>query len=172
VTSESSPVSRDDRPVIAVNDRGLILGVAADGTWIVWNEDDTVRPAHTVWLAYDHLMWLMPLLQKPQDVVIEAISGADAGGRVLSEVLRYALGCWSDYWAGIALEWLEAGYPSTELRRPPGAEGLLTAIPTRASPCPPLVSHRNQLLAALRRLSDQLDHPAGTRLADLDDLTA
>jgi hypothetical protein len=116
VTSEPHSDDRDDRPVIAINDRGLTLGVDAEGTWIIWNEDDTVWPLHTVWLAYDHLLWLLPLLQKPQDVVIEAISGADADDKLLPAVLGYALGCWSDYWAGLALEWLEAGYPSTELR--------------------------------------------------------
>jgi hypothetical protein len=30
-------------------------------------------------------------------------------------VLRFALESWSDYWAGLALGWLEAGYPSTGL---------------------------------------------------------
>ena len=115
VTSQPNQADRDDRSVIAVNDRGLMLGVDAEGTWIIWNEDDTVWPLHTVWLAYDHLLWLMPLLLKPQDVVIEAISGAEANSGLLPAVLRFALGSWSDYWAGLALEWLEAGYPSTGL---------------------------------------------------------
>jgi hypothetical protein len=115
VTSEPSPADRDDRPVIAINDRGLMLGVDAGGTWIIWNEDDTVWPMHTVWLAHDHLIWLLPLLQKPQDVVIEAISGAHADSSLLPAVLRHALGCWSAYWVGLALDWLEAGYPSTGL---------------------------------------------------------
>ncbi|GAA4261808.1 hypothetical protein [Dactylosporangium darangshiense] len=115
MTSDLNPDNRDERPVIAINDRGLILGVDAHGSWIIWTEDETVWPAHTVWLAYDHLLWLMPLLQKPQDVVTEAIAGADADNGVLPAVLRYALGCWSGYWAGLALAWLEAGYPSTEL---------------------------------------------------------
>ncbi|MFD0575008.1 hypothetical protein [Dactylosporangium darangshiense] len=115
MTSEPNPVNRDDRPVIAVNDRGLMLGLDAEGTWIMWNEDDTVWPLHTVWLAHDHLMWLMPLLQKPPEDVMDAICGAEADSGLLPAVLRCALGCWSYHWAGLALEWLEAGYPSTGL---------------------------------------------------------
>ena len=115
MTSAPDPDNRGDRAIIAVNDRGLVLGVDANGTWIIWNEDDTVRPVHTVWLAYDHLTWLMPLLLKPHEVVTEAIAGADADGGVLPAVVRHALGSWSNYWAGLALGWLEAGYPSTGL---------------------------------------------------------
>ncbi|PRY30268.1 hypothetical protein [Pseudosporangium ferrugineum] len=115
MTPEPDRIGRDDRPVIAINQRGLILGLDAEGTWIIWNEDDTVWPLHTVWLAHDHLTWLMPLLQQPQDAVIRATSQAEAGSELLSAVLSHALGCWSDYWAGLALEWLEAGYPTTEL---------------------------------------------------------
>lgn len=54
---------------------------------------------------------LLPLLQQRQDVVAEVISRADADGGPLPALLRYALVCWSAYWAGLALEWLEAGYP-------------------------------------------------------------
>ncbi len=95
--------------VIAVHDHGLTLGVDSDGTWILWND------SNTVWLAQDHLMWLMPLLQKSPDVVTDAISSAGAGDSPLPTVLRFALECWTDYWAGLALGWLEAGYPSTGL---------------------------------------------------------
>jgi hypothetical protein len=115
VTSEPNPGNRNDRPVIAVNDRGLTLGVDADGAWVIWNEDDTPRPGDTVWLAHDRLMWLLPLLQKPQQVVIEAVTAVKAESALLPAVLRFALESWSDYWAGLALGWLEAGYPSTGL---------------------------------------------------------
>jgi hypothetical protein len=116
VTYEPHADGRDDRPVIAVNDRGLTLGRDAEGTWIIWNEDDTVWPRHTVWLAYDRLLWLLPLLQQPpQQDVVDTLSAVEGGGELLAAVLRYALGCWSDYWAGLALGWLETGYPATGL---------------------------------------------------------
>ena len=115
MTFQPNAGNRNDRPVITVNDRGLTLGVDADGAWVIWNEDDTARPAHTVWLAHDRLMWLLPLLQKPQQVVIEAVIAAKADGELLPSVLRFALESWSEYWAGLALGWLEAGYPSTRL---------------------------------------------------------
>jgi hypothetical protein len=113
VTSQPNRRNGQDCPVIAVNDRGLTLGVDADGAWIIWDEDDTARLTHTAWRAHDRLMWLMPLLQKPQQVVIEAMSCANAASELLPSVLRVALESWSDYWAGLALRWLEAGYPST-----------------------------------------------------------
>ncbi|WP_426511997.1 hypothetical protein ACPPVO_16035 [Dactylosporangium sp. McL0621] len=119
MTHEPYAGGRDDRPVIAVNDRGLTLGQDAGGTWIIWNEDDTVWPRHTVWRAYDRLLWLLPLLQQPQKAVVDAVSAVKGGGELLTAVLRYALGCWSDYWAGLALGWLETGYP---------AAGLLDAL--------------------------------------------
>jgi hypothetical protein len=115
VTSQPNPGNRHTRPVIAFNDRGLTLGVDADGAWVIWTEDDTGRPGHTVWLAHDRLMWLLPLLQKPQEVVIKAVTAADADSELLPSVLRFVLESWSDYWAGLALGWLEAGYPSTGL---------------------------------------------------------
>ncbi|MFG2045011.1 hypothetical protein [Dactylosporangium sp. NPDC048998] len=142
VTSEPNPVDRDDRPVIAVNDRGLMLGLDAEGTWIIWNEDDTVWPLHTVWLAYDHLMWLMPLLQKPPEVVMDAICGAEAGSGLMPAVLRYALGCWSYHWAGLALARSRIPIDRTP-RRAPSAEGLHPTTQTRATPGPSLVAYGN-----------------------------
>jgi hypothetical protein len=112
VTSQPNQDRTGDRAVIAINDRGLTLGVDGGGTWIIWRQDDA---AWGVWPAYDHLLWLLPLLTKPQDAVSDAISGAGADSGMLPAVLRFALGSWSDFWAGLALGWLEAGYPPTEL---------------------------------------------------------
>lgn len=111
-------------------------------------------------------MWLMPLLQKSPDVVTDAISSAGAGDSPLPAVLQFALECWSDYWAGLALGWLEAGYPST---------GLLNALealkdsrqqpnPCGAGPSACGARHRPHTRMTGRSSSRSCDGSTGTDL--------
>src|SRR5262249_39758795 len=93
------------RPVIAVNDRGLILGRDSGGAWVVWNRDNAAG------LARDHLLWLLPLLERPHDVITPALASAGDDEPLLPALLRFALASDSEYWAGSALGWLETGFP-------------------------------------------------------------
>ncbi|GAA1857309.1 hypothetical protein GCM10009687_25570 [Asanoa iriomotensis] len=97
------------RPVIQVDDRRLTLGLDSAGTWIVWSPTQPVQPAE------DRLLWLLPLLERPPDEVIAALAEAGADESLIPALLRCALESWSGYWAGLALGWLETGYPATDL---------------------------------------------------------
>jgi hypothetical protein len=109
VTSPSDFTGKARRPVLAINDRGLTLGLDNHGSWIIWDQDNTVWPAH------DHLLGLLPLLERPLDAINNALSADNAEEQLLPALLRFALSSWSDYWAGLALGWLEAGFPGTDL---------------------------------------------------------
>ena len=108
MTPEPRLTDNDRQPVIAVNDQGLTLGLDSSGTWIIWDRTDTV------WAAQDRLLWLLPLLERPSDAVVATITAAGAES-FLPALLRFALESWSRYWAGLALGWLEAGFPATDV---------------------------------------------------------
>lgn len=98
----------DARPVVAINDRGLWLGVDQAGTWLVWSDSQPPVPAG------DRLVWLLPLLERAPDDVV-AVLGVDPAETPLPALVRFALTCWSDYWRGLALGWLESTWPATDL---------------------------------------------------------
>jgi hypothetical protein len=108
VTREPGP-AEPNQPVVAINDRGLILGKDPTGRWIIWDQPDTA------WLALDRLTALLPLLECPPDIVTATIADDTDQARLLPALLRHALTSSSSYWAGLALGWLEAGYPLAEL---------------------------------------------------------
>jgi len=113
VADEPASADEDPRPVIAVKVGGLTLGLGVGGEWLIW--DQTRTPVS----ARSHLLWLLPLLERPPDEVAPAIAAADAGAEAGTELvpalLRYALASASRRWPALALGWLEAGYPVAEL---------------------------------------------------------
>ena len=108
VRSVRRSLKEDPRPVMVVNDHGLTLGVDSAGTWLIWDQHHAASPAR------DRLLWLLPLLERPPDVVVPGIAALDAGGELMSALVRSALGSASQYWTSMALRWLEAGYPVGE----------------------------------------------------------
>jgi hypothetical protein len=96
-------------PVIRINDRGLTLGQDPAGRWIVWDQHNTV------WAAEDRLLWLLPLLERPPEHVTQTIAATKPDHQLLPALLRYALISPGRYWPSLALDRLEAGYPSTDL---------------------------------------------------------
>ena len=99
---------KDVRPVMVVNDHGLTLGVDSAGNWLIWDRHHAASPVR------DRLLWLLPLLERAPDAVVPGIAAIEAGGELMSALLRSALGSTSQYWTSMALRWLEAGYPVGE----------------------------------------------------------
>jgi hypothetical protein len=103
------------RPVVAINDRGLVLGIDRDGSWQVTDDGLARGPAHG-----PNLMMLLPLLERPYrqvaDAVVEHVPAGCPGG-LWDELLVFALDWPTDYWPGAALGWLESGYPLSGVRR-------------------------------------------------------
>jgi hypothetical protein len=108
VTSEPGLADDDRQPVIAVNDQGLTLGLDSSRAWIIWDR------TNTVWAAQDRLPWLLPLLERPPDALAATVTATGAES-LLPALLRFALESSSRYWAGLALGWLEAGFPATDV---------------------------------------------------------
>lgn len=129
VPREPGPLDGRRRPVILVNTQGLALGLDPAGTWIIWGPTNPARPAH------ERLLWLLPLLERPPDEVTGAVTVAGADEPLIPALLRFALGSWSSYWAGLALGWLEAGFPMADLT---DALARLKDSPTQPQP----VRHR------------------------------
>lgn len=95
------------RPVVAVNDEGLVLAIGADGRWMVGRDESSARP------AAEALVWLLPVLERPWRQVMATPLPAGAPAPPWNEVLRVAL-AWrtaSGYWQRMALGWFEDGWP-------------------------------------------------------------
>lgn len=101
------------RPVLAINDHGLVLGVIADGSWAVGGDSLPIGSAR----ERTRLRSLLPLLERPfrevEAVVAERISGQP--DPPWSELLTMALHWPTEYWADRALDWIEGGYADHEL---------------------------------------------------------
>jgi hypothetical protein len=96
------------QPVLAINDHGLLLGLDDTGAWVVWS------PIHPSTRAHDRLVWLLPLLERhPRDVA--ATLHRHATPSPLPDLVRFALTAWGSHWPGLALGWLEAGWPTTDV---------------------------------------------------------
>lgn len=81
------------QPVLAINDHGLLLGLDDTGAWVVWS------PIHPSTSAHDRLVWLLPLLERhPDDIVATFHRHATPSPP-----------------SGLALGWLEAGWPTTDV---------------------------------------------------------
>ncbi|WP_416904442.1 hypothetical protein [Micromonospora echinospora] len=110
MTPDPRPAADNDRhPVILINKQGLTLGLDPTGAWIIWGPANAVRPAQ------ERLLWLLPLLERPPHEVTTAVTTTGADQSIIPALLRFALESWSSYWAGLALGWLEAGVPTTDL---------------------------------------------------------
>ncbi len=121
---------RDHQPVIAINNRGLTLGLDRTGAWIIWDQTESV------WAAQDRLLWLLPLLERSPDEVTATIADSRASDQsLLPALLRFALTAWGRYWPGLALDWLEAGFPVTGLT---DTLAVLKDSPSRPQP----IQHR------------------------------
>jgi hypothetical protein len=94
--------------VLAINDRGLMLGIAADGSWVVGDDFSSAHP------AAESLMAMLPLLAQSYrqvEAVVAAQVPPHRPGPPWPQLLELALGWPSEYWPGLALGWLEDGYP-------------------------------------------------------------
>jgi hypothetical protein len=101
----------DDHPVIPINDRGLTLTVDAGAGWVV------SAPDGRRWPARENLVALLPLLERHFGDIERILADCDGfAAPPWDELLRLALLESSDYWAALALGWLESGYPPARLR--------------------------------------------------------
>jgi hypothetical protein len=125
VTPEPSPADDDRQAVILINKDGLTLGLDPAGTWIIWGPAKSTEPAR------EGLLWLLPLLERPPDEVTGTVTAAGADESPIPALLRFALVSRSSYWAGLALGWLEAGFPATDLI---GTLAKLKDSPTQPQP--------------------------------------
>jgi len=101
------------RPVLAINDQGLVLGVIADGSWAVGGDSLLIGSAR----ERTRLRSLLPLLERPFREVEAAVAQRISGqpGPPWSELLTMALRWPTEYWADRALDWIEGGYADHEL---------------------------------------------------------
>jgi hypothetical protein len=102
------------RSVVPINKWGLALGVDADGAWVVVDGAQVRGVA-----AGRNLMMLLPLLERPHRQVADVVAAGAPSSEVKppwDELLAFALGWPSEYWPGLALGWLEDGYPLAGVR--------------------------------------------------------
>jgi hypothetical protein len=92
------------RPVVVVNDGGLVLGIDSGG-WQVVDRGQIRGPA-----AGRNLMMLLPLLERSYRQIAD-LQAADCPGPLWSDLLGFALTWPTGYWPGLALTWIEDGYP-------------------------------------------------------------
>jgi hypothetical protein len=56
-------------------------------------------------------MMLLPLLERPYRQIAAAVAAETLSAPPWDELLAFALGWPTEYWPGLALAWLEDGYP-------------------------------------------------------------
>ncbi|MFI5490348.1 hypothetical protein [Micromonospora echinaurantiaca] len=98
------------RAVIAINEHGLMLGVGPEGRWIVSTSDGRR------WSAAENRRVLLPLLERRHEDLTTLNLDLASDPPPWDDLIRFALSSWSDYWAGLALGWLEHGYPAAPFR--------------------------------------------------------
>jgi hypothetical protein len=99
------------RPVLAINDRNLVMGITQNGTWVVGGDSMPVTP------VAERLVALLPLLERPHRDIVATVAEqvTSLPGPPWTGLLEYALRSPSGYWPGLALGWLEDGHPVTGL---------------------------------------------------------
>ncbi|MEU8419393.1 hypothetical protein AB0C15_00765 [Micromonospora sp. NPDC048835] len=102
----------DDRLHLRVRiNNGLLLVRDGVGTWLIHGAADGL-----VYPARARLVWLLPLLERtPSDVSAE-LSAVPIANTPLPALVRFALTAWGSYWPTLALDWLDAGWPTRDLR--------------------------------------------------------
>ncbi|NIH86019.1 hypothetical protein [Amycolatopsis granulosa] len=98
----------DWEPVASIGHHGLRLGLARDGRWVVGGTGGAPLPLE------DALMSMLPVLEQSyREINRVTTEHPDAQISPAWElVLRFALEGTSDYWAELALGWLEEGHPA------------------------------------------------------------
>jgi hypothetical protein len=108
---DDEPMAGDAwRPVIAINNGGLILGIDAEGCWKVVDGGQVRGPA-----SGRNLMMLLPLLEHPYQQMVE-LTAANCPGPLWDDLLRFSLDWPTEYWPGLAMTWIEDGYPLALVR--------------------------------------------------------
>jgi len=92
--------------VLAINDRGLLLVQDSIGAWLIRGSVDGL-----IYAAGDRLRWLLPLLERSPADVSAALPQASVADTPLPALVRFALTASGEYWPGLALGWLESGWP-------------------------------------------------------------
>jgi hypothetical protein len=126
------------RPVVAINNRGLALGLDPGGSWQIVAGEQVRGPAGGA-----DLMMLLPLLERPYQQLAE-LTEASCPGRLWDELLRFALDWPTEYWPGLAVTWVEDGYPLAPVR---DALAVVEGDPRRSQP----LRHRALRLRRRRR---------------------
>ncbi|MEU8253331.1 hypothetical protein AB0C06_03555 [Micromonospora inaquosa] len=101
----------DNRVVMAIGKHELRLGLDSGGHWIVLSTKDGRH-----WTPAENIQSLLPLLEQRYEAVTTLRTDQASDPPPWDDLVRYALSCWSDYWAGLALGWLEDGYPAAPFR--------------------------------------------------------
>ncbi|GAA0560440.1 hypothetical protein GCM10010172_49440 [Paractinoplanes ferrugineus] len=99
------------RPVVAIGNHGLVLGLDADASWVVVDGEQVRGVALGA-----NLMMLLPLLEQPHRRLSAAVAAEVLLVPPWDELLVFALGWPTEYWPGLALGWLEDGYPLAGVR--------------------------------------------------------
>lgn len=97
-------------PVLAINDRGLLLVQDSLGTWLIQGSADG-----SIYAAGDRLVWLLPLLERTPTDVRAALSQVPLTDTPLPALVRFGLTAWGERWPALALGWLESGWPIRDL---------------------------------------------------------
>ncbi|MEH1170079.1 hypothetical protein V6V47_32345 [Micromonospora sp. CPCC 205539] len=104
--------SADDRLHLRLRiNNGLLLVRDGVGTWLIRGAADGL-----VYPAGDRLVWLLPLLERTLNDVSAELSDVPAADTPLPALVRFALTAWGSYWPTLALDWLDAGWPTRDLR--------------------------------------------------------
>ncbi len=98
------------RPMLAINDRGLLLVQDRDGAWLIQGSADGL-----VYVAEERLMWLLPLLERSWTDLAAAVPHTPLADAPIPALARFPLTAWGEYWPALALGWLESGWPTQGL---------------------------------------------------------
>ncbi|RAO42621.1 hypothetical protein [Micromonospora saelicesensis] len=103
--------SAGDGPYLTLRiSNGLLLVRDGVGTWLIQGAADGL-----VYPAGDRLVWLLPLLESTPSDVSAALPDVPVADTPLPALARFALTAWGEHWPTLALDWLDAGWPTRDL---------------------------------------------------------